>query len=88
MPSKPAKQLASRPTRPSHPLGRGLIHHQVHIEAKLSGFWGVLVLMSQLAVVFIFGLATLTLALWLACGATLVALLRALLCKKTTGTSP
>ena len=89
MPSKSPQPLTTRPARRA-PHRRGdVIHHEVHIEGKLTGFWGAVaavVFLLLLGVVFLLGLATITVVLWIACGALLLAMVTAVF-RALTGTS-
>ena len=83
-------QPANKPLRRRAVRGRdGVVHHEVRIDGKLTGFWGALaaiMFLILLEVVFVLGLVTITVLLWIACGAVLLAMLAAVL-RMLTGTS-
>ena len=88
MPSKPPQPLTKHQSRRVAHRGGDVIHHEVRIEGKLAGFWGAVaavILLMALVVVFLLGLATLTVALWLACGALLLAIAAAVIRAFTGG---
>jgi Flp pilus assembly protein TadB len=93
MPSK-RPSARNRPVRRDDSRRPGeVFHHAVRIEGKLSGFWGVvaaLVCAAALLAVLVLGLMTLTVVLWIACGALLLAIVTALfraLTRRTVGMS-
>ena len=77
MPSKPPQPLIKSSSACAARQRGDIIHHEVRIEGQLSGFWGaiaaILILLSLMAV-FVLGLLTLTVGLWIACGVLLVGL--------------
>lgn len=75
-------RLITRDSRETNRPNRSVTHHQVHIEGKLTGFWGALVAVALLllfGIVFVLGLATITVVLWVACTLVLATVLRAVL---------
>ena len=73
------------PVKPPHrpkttKSSNGLVHYEFHFEEKLSGFSGAIVgilLLLALGAMFLLGLATLTVLLWVACGAIVFAVIGA-----------
>jgi hypothetical protein len=96
----PAKLPAKGAAQPTQQAGRrvalrkqdrapGGIHHEARIEGQLSGVWGglaAIVFLLLLGVIFVLGLLTLTVVLWLALGAVLLAIITACL-RLLSGTS-
>ena len=61
----PQKPIVTKPSK-------GVTHYEFHFEEKLSGLSGAIVgilLLLALGAMFLLGLATLTVLLWIACGA-------------------
>ena len=89
LPAQAAEGAARRDSRQTLHRKGGIVHHEVRIEGKLNGFWGAfaaIVFLLLLGVVFVLGLATITVLLWIACGAILLAMISAFF-RMFTGTS-
>ena len=77
MSSKRSQPLANRSANGAPRQGGDLTHREVRIEGQLNAFWSAvaaIVFLLMLGVIFVLGLVTITIVLWLACGAILLAL--------------